>query len=73
MSRPPLGVDDSRVYAGEGGAFMHACRKDTLNHVEAFPYLVALQSHHDEVADAVGEWMPWNYQATLARLHAAGA
>jgi hypothetical protein len=34
--------------------------------VEPFPYLVALQRHHEAVARDARAWMPWNYEATLA-------
>ncbi len=37
-----------------------------LNHVAPFEYLVALQRHSNEVAAHPADWMPWNYQATLA-------
>ena len=39
-----------------------------LNHENPFDYLVALQRHHEQVAVSPGEWMPWTYRATLARL-----
>ena len=38
-----------------------------LNHVAPFEYLVALQRHGDAVAANPADWMPWNYQATLAQ------
>ena len=37
-----------------------------LNHVAPFEYLVALQRHGNEVAANPADWMPWNYQTTLA-------
>jgi hypothetical protein len=37
-----------------------------LNHVAPFEYLVALQRYGDAVAANPADWMPWNYQATLA-------
>ena len=37
-----------------------------LNDVAPFEYLVALQRHSNEVAAHPADWMPWNYQATLA-------
>ena len=39
-----------------------------LGCVDAFDYLVALQRHHEQVAKAPGQWMPWSYRETLARV-----
>ena len=33
-----------------------------------FEYLVSLQLHREEVEKAPGDWMPWNYRETKARL-----
>ena len=41
-----------------------------LNDVPPFEYLVALQRHHQAVALDPSEWLPWNYEATLAELQA---
>ena len=49
---------------------IHTCE---LNDVDPFEYLVALQRHHGQVAREPAEWMPWNYQAPLARLAAESA
>jgi transposase len=51
-----------------GDAFMSLIHTAELNDVEPFDYLVALQRHHEEVAENPSEWMPWNYKETLARL-----
>jgi len=51
-----------------GDVFMSLIHTAELNGISAFEYLVALQRHHDEVVANPSEWMPWNYQATLARL-----
>jgi hypothetical protein len=51
-----------------GDVCMSLIHKAELNGISAFEYLVALQRHDDEIAANPSEWMPWNYQATLARL-----
>jgi hypothetical protein len=38
-----------------------------LNGARPFDYLVALLRHHEQVEDAPGDWMPWNYVAALGR------
>ena len=40
-----------------------------LNGVAPFEYLVAFKRHHETVALDPGDWLPWNYEATLADLH----
>ena len=50
--------------------FMSLIHTAELNQANAFTYLVALLKHHQAVAKAPGEWLPWNYQATLAKLTA---
>jgi hypothetical protein len=39
-----------------------------LNGVNAFDYLVQLQTYASQVAIAPEDWMPWNYQSTIERL-----
>jgi transposase len=34
---------------------------------DPFDYLVELQKHAAELAENPGEWMPWNYRATMER------
>lgn len=51
-----------------GDMYMTFIHTSELNGVDSFDYLVALQRHADEVSLNPGEWMPWNYQETLARL-----
>jgi hypothetical protein len=51
-----------------GDVFMSLIYTAELGHVDAFDYLVALQRHADAVSRNPGQWMPWNYQETLARL-----
>ena len=56
-----------------GDVFMSLIHTAELNGVAAFPYLVALQRHHEAVARAPGAWLPWTYQQALASLAAPTA
>ncbi|MBK8977688.1 MAG: hypothetical protein IPM29_17405 [Planctomycetes bacterium] len=40
---------------------------------DPFDYLVALQRHHQRVAEAPADWMPWSFAATLEKIGAAAA
>ena len=64
-----------RTLAGAhvGDVFMSLIHTAELNHIEPFDYLVALQRHATALAASPADWMPWNYQATLARLTAGPA
>lgn len=53
-----------------GDVFMSLIHTAELNGVAPFDYLVALQRHADQILDNPSEWLPWNYQVTLARLNA---
>lgn len=53
-----------------GDVFMSLIHTAELNGVAPFDYLIALQRHADQILDNPSEWLPWNYQATLARLNA---
>jgi hypothetical protein len=53
-----------------GDVFMSLIHTAELNGISPFAYLVALQRHHQEVALDPSEWLPWNYEATLAELRA---
>ena len=44
-------------------SFIHTCE---LNGVGPFEYLVALLKNHKVAAEQPSDWMPWNYQETLA-------
>ncbi len=55
-----------------GDVFMSLIHTAELNGVAPFEYLVALQQHHQDVALDPSEWLPWNYEATLAELRARG-
>jgi transposase len=61
-----------RTLAGAhvGDVFMSLIHTAELNHIEPFDYLIALQRHATALAASPADWMPWNYQATLARLTA---
>ena len=51
-----------------GDAFMALIHTAELNGVDPFDYLVALQRHHERVAENPGDWTPWAYKDTLAQL-----
>jgi transposase len=51
-----------------GDVFMSLIHTAELNGIAPFEYLVALQRHHQAVALDPSEWLPWNYEATLAEL-----
>ena len=53
-----------------GDIFMSLIHTAELNAIAPFDYLVALQRHAKEVCLSPGDWMPWNYQATLERANA---
>ena len=53
-----------------GDLFMSLIHTAELAGVDSFDYLVALQRHADQVAGSPSDWMPWNYQSTVARLAA---
>jgi transposase len=49
-----------------GDVFMSLIHTAELNRIAPFDYLVALQRNAVAVAANPAEWMPWNYQTTLA-------
>jgi len=53
-----------------GDVFISLIHTAELNGIPPFAYLVALQRHHQDVALAPSEWLPWNYEATLTDLRA---
>ena len=57
-------LDGARV----GDMFMSLIHTAELHGADPLDYLVALQQHAEQVAKAPGAWMPWNYQATRAKL-----
>ena len=54
-----------------GDIYMSLIHTAELNGEKPWEYLVALLRHAENVAEAPGEWMPWNYRETLTRLSAA--
>ena len=50
-----------------GDIFMSLIHTAELNHIAPFDYLVALQRNPAALAANPADWMPWNYQATLAQ------
>jgi transposase len=58
-----------RTLAGAhvGDVFMSLIHTAELNGVAPFEYLVALLRNATRVAAYPADWMPWNYQATVAR------
>ena len=50
-----------------GDVFMGLIYTAELNDVPPFEYLIALLQHSDQVRANPSDWMPWNYQQTLAR------
>jgi hypothetical protein len=51
-----------------GDLFMSLIHTAELAKVNVFDYLVALLRHHERVAEAPSDWMPWNYAQALATL-----
>ena len=43
-------------------SLIHCCQ---LNGVNPFEYLIALQEHGQQVAQAPTRWLPWNYTEAL--------
>lgn len=56
-----------------GDVFMSLIHTVELCEGNPFDYLVALLRHPEAVAEAPGEWMPWNYQQALAAADAPSA
>lgn len=64
---------NAMFYKTENGAhvgdlFMSLIHTCELNGANPFDYLVELQRHHAEVAQSPGDWLPWTYRETMARL-----
>jgi len=51
-----------------GDILMSVINTARLEGVNAFEYLTELQRHADRVRAKPGDWLPWNYKATLAGL-----
>ena len=62
---------NSMFFKTENGAYVgdlfmsiiHTCELQNHN---PFEYLVSLANHRDQISDTPADWMPWNYQTTLA-------
>ena len=54
--------------ADVGDTFMSLIHTAELNGQNPFDYLVALQQNEGDVTASPEEWMPWTYQATLAKI-----
>ena len=55
-----------------GDLHMSLIHSAELNGVNPFDYLVALQRHHERVAQIPKAWMPWNYRAALDGMTSGG-
>ena len=53
--------------ADVGDLFMSLIHTCQLCGINPFDYLSALQEHHNEMREHPAQWMPWNYQETMAR------
>jgi hypothetical protein len=51
-----------------GDIYMSLIYTAELCRANPFDYLTKLQTHADEVESSPQDWMPWNYQETLAAL-----
>jgi transposase len=51
-----------------GDQLMSLIQTTRRNGGNPFEYLTALQRHADAVRERPGEWLPWNYEATLAAM-----
>ena len=70
LKRAVLHRKNSLFYRTEHGAYigdmlMSLIATCSLNSVNPFHYLVALQRHAPEVRKHPGQWLPWNYQQRL--------
>jgi transposase len=54
--------------ADVGDLFMSLIHTCELSGANAFDYLTELQGNAVQLAKNAGEWMPWNYSETLAKL-----
>jgi len=52
-----------------GDVYMALIVTTQLHHGDPFRYLTALFTNYKAVAAAPADWLPWNYEQTLARLH----
>lgn len=76
LKRAILHRKNSLFYKTQNGArvgdlFMSLITTARLAGVDAFRYLTAVLRHKDRVARAPEDWLPWTWEATLAREGAA--
>jgi transposase len=57
--------------ADVGDIFMTLIHTAELHDENPFDYLTELQRNYKAVAERPADWLPWNYRATLARMHTA--
>ena len=60
----------TRNGARVGDIWMSLIHTAELNGANVYKYLVAILRHPQQVSDAPDEWMPWNYEAALAKIEA---
>jgi hypothetical protein len=63
----------SRNGAFVGDVYTSLIVTTMLHHGDPFHYLTALFTNYKAVAAAPADWLPWNYEATLARLEQRSA
>ena len=56
-----------------GDVYMALTYTAMLNEKSPVHYLTALLEHPEAIAEDPEAWLPWNYEATLARTEAAAA
>jgi hypothetical protein len=56
-----------------GDLFMSLIHTCELNGVNSFRYLTELLRHSADIARTPADWMPWNYDETLARMESPAA
>jgi transposase len=77
LKRAIMHRKNSMFYKTQAGArvgdlYMSLIHSAELNGANPFDYLVALLRNHAFVEENPEEWMPWNYQATLAGITGKG-
>jgi len=56
-----------------GDCLMSVIHTAARNNVNLFDYLNTLQRYAEQVRAGPSDWLPWNYQATVERIHARSA
>ena len=73
MKKAILHRKNSLFYKTRNGAWVGDIYMSLIHTVELiggnpFDYLCELQRHAGQVRENPGQWMPWNYRATLKRI-----